>query len=128
MNWPAACVTITLVSGKWTTAILAQLAKQPRRFADLRRSVGVSATMLDHTLDQMERDGLAARTVITVTPPTPGWRLTALGRSLAGPVAALAAWAVLHRAELPRTTLARAAKAFPIPPRLPARGGTLPSS
>jgi len=68
------------------------------RFSDLRRSIeGISQRMLTHTLRQLERDGLAQRTVYPSVPIRVEYGLTALGRTLIEPLTALAQWAESHR-------------------------------
>lgn len=56
--------------------------------------------MLTLTLRGLERDGLVSRTVYPTIPPRVAYDLTALGRSLMGPITALTAWAVAHHAEI----------------------------
>ncbi len=68
------------------------------RFSDLRRSIeGISQRMLTHTLRQLERDGLAQRTVYPSVPMRVEYELTTLGRTLIEPLTALAQWAEGHR-------------------------------
>lgn len=89
------------VGDKWSVLLVGQLADGPLRFsALLRRTDGLSQRMLTRTLRLLERDGLVSRHVEPTTPPQVSYRLTDLGRSLAGPLDALTAWAVEHRAEV----------------------------
>lgn len=68
------------------------------RFSDLRRRVeGISQQMLTHTLRQLERDGLVDRTVYPSVPLRVEYELTAMGRTLIGPLTTLAEWAESHR-------------------------------
>jgi DNA-binding HxlR family transcriptional regulator len=53
--------------------------------------------MLTRTLRSLERDGLLTRTAYPVMPPRVEYDLTPLGRTLLGPVDALALWAAEHR-------------------------------
>ena len=55
---------------------------------------GISQRMLTVTLRSLERDGLVTRTVFPEIPPRVEYELTPLGRSLTGPVTALADWAI----------------------------------
>ncbi|PVZ20616.1 MULTISPECIES: helix-turn-helix domain-containing protein [unclassified Pseudomonas] len=83
------------VGDKWSMQVVVVLQSQPQRFNDLRRQVnGVSQQMLTRTLRFLERDGLVERTVLGTSPPQVSYALTPLGRSLAEPVRALAAWAL----------------------------------
>ncbi|MEU5692080.1 helix-turn-helix domain-containing protein [Actinosynnema sp. NPDC020468] len=113
-----ACPTRRLldrVGTKWTSMVVKVLAEDdPRevRFADLRRRMpGVSQKMLSVTLRGLVRDGLVGRRVEPTVPPRVHYRLTALGRSLEVPLAALRAWAEDHMAEIDRAHAAHDASA-----------------
>jgi DNA-binding HxlR family transcriptional regulator len=56
----------------------------------------VSQRMLTLTLRNLERDGLVSRTVTPSIPPRVDYELTALGRSLEGPIGQLQQWALDH--------------------------------
>ena len=85
------------VGHRWSVLVIAQLENGPLRFADLKRLMfGVSQQMLTRTLRGLERDGLVDRTVTPTAPPRVDYELTALGQSLAAPIAALRSWAVSH--------------------------------
>jgi len=89
------------VGDKWSVLVVGQLRTGPMRFSALLRSTdGLSQRMLTRTLRLLERDGLVWREVAPTTPPQVTYGLTALGESLAGPLDALALWAVEHRAEV----------------------------
>lgn len=66
----------------------------------------VTPKVLTQTLRAMERDGFLTRTAYDENPPRVEYELTALGRSLLGPLDATCAWAREH---LPELTDARAA-------------------
>lgn len=86
------------VGDKWSMQVVMNLSAGPMRFNELRRTVdGISQRMLTRTLRALERDGLVDRHVTPSTPPRVDYSLTALGRSLREPVAALGAWAMTHR-------------------------------
>ena len=75
--------------------------ERPRRFNDIKRTNGgISQQMLARTLRALERDGMVARTVHPTVPPQVEYALTALGRSLAGPIRELGFWAGAHIAEI----------------------------
>ena len=85
------------VGDKWTVLLLGCLVDGPRRFTELGREVeGISQKMLTQTLRGLERDGLVKRTVFPVVPVRVEYELTALGRTLRGPIAALEQWAITH--------------------------------
>ena len=95
---PAVREVLNRVGDKWSVLVVALLSDGPRRFSDLRRSIeGVSQRMLTLTLRGLERDGLVTRTVEPTSPPRVEYELTKLGRTLLGPILALAAWAREHR-------------------------------
>jgi len=74
--------------------VITQLHDGPRRFSQLRRSIdGISQRMLTYTLRSLERDGLVSRTVYPTIPPRVEYELTALGRAIIAPIAAVATWA-----------------------------------
>jgi len=68
------------------------------RFSELRRSIeGISQRMLTLTLKALERDGLVTRKVYPTVPPKVEYALTDRGRTLLGPITALAEWAERER-------------------------------
>ena len=95
------------VGDKWTVLIVKALFARSYRFNELKRQVGgISQQMLTRTLKLLERDGMVARHVRPTLPPQVDYELTGLGRSLAGPVLALADWSF---ANLPQIHTNRAA-------------------
>jgi DNA-binding HxlR family transcriptional regulator len=94
------------VADKWTLIVLEALAEHGElRFTRLRAECGgISQKMLTQTLRQMERDGLAIRTVHPVIPPRVEYRLTELGGSLAEAFCGVWVWAArnLERIEAAR--------------------------
>jgi DNA-binding HxlR family transcriptional regulator len=89
------------VGDKWTILVVVVLGEGPKRFNEIRRSLGsISQRMLTLTLRGLERDGLATRTVYPTVPPRVEYELTRLGRSLLDPVSGLGAWARQHRAAI----------------------------
>lgn len=103
------------IGTKWTSMavkVLAEAEPDEVRFAELRRRMpGVSQKMLSTTLRGMARDGLVARRAEPTVPPRVHYRLTALGLSLEGPLAAVRAWAEEHMAEIDRANERSAAAA-----------------
>nr|WP_206439496.1 helix-turn-helix domain-containing protein [Streptomyces scabichelini] len=90
------------IGGKWTVLVLGQLAdRRPHRFAAIRDQIeGVSDKMLTQTLRHLEEDGLVSRQVYPEVPPRVEYRLTALGATLRGPLAALRDWSISHTADV----------------------------
>lgn len=98
---------LSRIGDKWTVLVVMMLADGPRRFNDLKRSIGgVSQRMLTLTLRGLERDGMVTRTIYPTIPPKVEYRLTDLGQSLRVPVDALGNWAFEH---LPCIAAARTA-------------------
>ncbi|OED10644.1 helix-turn-helix domain-containing protein [Burkholderia sp. A2] len=88
---------LAIVGDKWTVMIVRVLVERPRRFNEIKRTVGgISQQMLTRTLRALERDGMVSRTVYPTVPPQVEYALTPLGQSLAVPVRALGAWAGEH--------------------------------
>jgi DNA-binding HxlR family transcriptional regulator len=108
-----ACPTRRLldrIGTKWTSMavkVLAEAEPDEVRFAELqRRMPGVSQKMLSVTLQSLTRDGLVSRRVEPAVPPKVHYRLTALGRSLEVPLAALRTWAEDNMAAIDRAIAA----------------------
>jgi DNA-binding HxlR family transcriptional regulator len=104
---PADCRAIgdvlARVGDKWSVLVVTRLGGGPLRFNELRRSIGgISQRMLTLTLRGLERDGLVIRTVFPTIPPRVDYALTALGRDLLTPVAALGAWAIRNQPKIAR--------------------------
>jgi DNA-binding HxlR family transcriptional regulator len=88
---------LSRVGDKWSVQVVMLLGGGPRRFNDLRRTVGgISQRMLTLTLRGLERDGLVTRTVFPTIPPRVDYELTDLGHSLWKPVEALGKWAIAN--------------------------------
>lgn len=92
---------LSLVGDKWTVLIVMVLRERPRRFNDIKRTVGgISQQMLTLTLKALERDGMVKRTVHPTVPPQVEYELKPLGHSLAEPVIKLGEWAGAHLEEI----------------------------
>jgi len=89
------------IAGKWTALVVGLLDERTHRFGELRRSIeGISHKMLVQTLRSLERDGLVLRQPLATNPPTVEYSLTALGKTLVGPLASIRDWAEAHIEEL----------------------------
>jgi len=89
------------VGDKWTVLVVWTLGDSPKRFNELRKSLGsISQRMLTLTLRALERDGLVKRRVFANIPPRVDYELTKLGRSLLGPVSELGLWARKNRSAI----------------------------
>lgn len=93
----AECPTRELVdrlSNKWLGLVMAALADGPMRHGEIARKIaGVSQKMLTQTLRELERDGLATRTVTPSVPVKVEYELTALGNSLLPIMRGIKDWA-----------------------------------
>lgn len=89
------------IGDKWTVLVIVLLGKRAHRFGELHRGIEtISQRMLTRTLRGLEHDGLVHREVYPTNPPSVEYSLTALGRSLLGPLSALADWAVEHQLQI----------------------------
>ncbi|WP_307793040.1 winged helix-turn-helix transcriptional regulator [Glycomyces niveus] len=83
---------------KWSVLVVVELEKGVRRFRELERAIpGISQRMLTLTTKRLWRDGLVERTVHPTIPPQVEYRLTPMGRSLAGVITGLADWSREHK-------------------------------
>ncbi len=88
------------LAAKWRVLVVYALLAGPQRHAELRRRLpGISQKVLTQTLRAMEADGLVERRVLKAAAPQHiEYELTALGKTLQAPLAAICAWAVEHQA------------------------------
>jgi DNA-binding HxlR family transcriptional regulator len=90
---------LAVIGGKWKVLILAQLARGPRRYGELRRAVsGITEKMLIQQLRQLEADGMVHRAVEETVPPRVEYSMTAFARSLCPVIEAMRAWGSAYRA------------------------------
>lgn len=89
------------IGDRWTVLVVGALDPGPQRFSAIAARVGgISQKMLTQTLRSLERDGFVTRTVFPEIPPRVEYELTALGRSLQGPLRALEEWAISNMSEV----------------------------
>jgi DNA-binding HxlR family transcriptional regulator len=96
-----------LIGRRWTGAIIYVLLKARCRFATLRAAVpGITDRMLSERLQELEEEGIVARTVVPETPVRVEYALTKKGRELAAAIDAIAGWAErwMPAAAAPRTS------------------------
>jgi len=85
-----------LVTSRWAVLLIGALEEHPLRFGALRRRLeGVSQKVLTEKLRDLEAEGLVSRTVVD-RPLAVHYELTAIGHSVARPLAALREWAQTH--------------------------------
>ena len=84
---------IDQVTDKWSVLILTALDAEALRFNGLkRRLVNVTQKALTASLRRLERNGLVARRVVSLSPVAVEYRITPLGRTLLPPFMALYRW------------------------------------
>ena len=85
---------IDQVLDRWSLSILAVLYAGPLRFSALRREIpDITQKSLAQALRRLERNGIIDRKVLDTRPIAVEYSITALGRSLEGPLEVLARWA-----------------------------------
>lgn len=86
---------LTVIGSKWAVLVVSMLSIRSMRFSELKREIGdITQKSLTTVLRELEKDGIVERTVTPIIPPRVDYGLTPLGRSLLGPINALADWAV----------------------------------
>ncbi|BBX95296.1 winged helix-turn-helix transcriptional regulator [Mycobacterium lacus] len=94
-------VILNRIGARWTIFVVVALADRPMRFSELKTRIrGITSKALTETLRAMARDGLIQRTEHGGQPPAVEYALTALGRSLLVPLAAVRQWAENHVTEV----------------------------
>lgn len=102
---------LAVLGGKWKPLILFHLARDTRRYGDLRRAVGgVSDKMLIQHLKEMQADGVVRRLDFKEIPPRVEYSLTPFGRTLAKALAPLCAWGTRHMTEVEKVMSRRRVK------------------
>ena len=91
------------LGAKWRVLIVYALLAGPQRHADLRRRLpGITQKMLTQTLRGMQDDGLVDRRVLKESAPqVVEYELTALGKTLEAPLAAICEWAAQNNGSRP---------------------------
>jgi DNA-binding HxlR family transcriptional regulator len=85
--------TLRVLEGKWTTLVVRELLSGPKRFTELRRSLGnPSAKTLTERLRALEHRGMLTRTIYAEVPPRVVYQLTDRGASLRTVLEAMLAW------------------------------------
>lgn len=88
---------------KWSLSVLNELCEHPCRFNELRRAIPVvSQKSLTATLRRLERNGVVDREIVSTRPVAVEYRITALGKTLRGPIDVLLEWADAHLVQIER--------------------------
>ena len=73
---------IDLLSKKHALTIIWLLQQEePRRFNDIKRTLGINPVSLSQRLDELQQHGIIARKTYNETPPRVEYRLTAKART-----------------------------------------------
>lgn len=100
-------VALAVMGGKWKPLILYHLKSGPRRFGDLKRSVGsVSEKVLIQQLRELVAAGVLTRRDYQRVPLMVDYTITAFGMTLARALMPLCEWGVKHRAKVREIMLA----------------------
>ena len=78
---------------RWNGVLLGTLMQGPAGFAELKRTLGISDSMLSDRLAELARAGLVERTVDTGPPVAVSYALTDNGRAVLPALDALTTWA-----------------------------------
>ena len=78
---------------RWNGVLLGTLIQGPAGFAELKRGLGISDSMLSDRLVELTRAGLVERTVDTGPPVAVSYALTANGHAILPALRALTTWA-----------------------------------
>lgn len=85
--------TLRVLEGKWSTLIVRELLSGPKRFTELRQSLGnPSAKTLTERLRALEHRGMLSRTIYAEVPPRVVYELTDRGASLRVVLEAMLEW------------------------------------
>jgi len=96
-NCAAMSDVLNRIGDKWSVMVVGRLRDGPVRFNTIKRDIGgISQRMLTLTLRNLERDGLATRTIYPEIPPRVEYALTPLGESLRPVIGELWIWATNH--------------------------------
>ncbi|WP_276355649.1 winged helix-turn-helix transcriptional regulator [Cohnella caldifontis] len=92
------CEVLEILGAKWAFVVIAELAKGPRRFNQLRRNVTVVKTQsLTDTLRHLEKTGIVRREVFPTVPVTVEYSLTVRGEDFLSVLTEMSAWVVRWR-------------------------------
>jgi DNA-binding HxlR family transcriptional regulator len=78
---------------RWNGMLLGTLGEGPAGFAELKRTLGISDSMLSDRLAELTRAGLVDRTVETGPPVSVAYALTPSGEAVLPALGSLTEWA-----------------------------------
>jgi DNA-binding HxlR family transcriptional regulator len=101
------------IGGYWKPIILFNLLSGPKRYSELKRSIGkITEKVLIQHLKQLEEDGMLIRRSKPVVPPYVTYELSRSGKALRPVLYAMAEWAVNNSGKFSKA-FARQMKDFP---------------
>lgn len=83
----------TFLGKRWNGVLLGTLSHGPAGFAELKRGLGISDSMLSDRLGELGRAGLVERVVDAGPPIAVSYRLTESGEAIGPALRALGDWA-----------------------------------
>ena len=89
-------LSLEILGERWTLLIVRDLLFAPRKFQDLRDSLGTPPGLLSRRLKLLEECGVIARRMYTDHPPRAEYALTERGQELRTVVRALTIWGSKH--------------------------------
>jgi DNA-binding HxlR family transcriptional regulator len=100
----AMAYTVSIIDGRWKSAILWQLIRRKLRYNELRKAIpAASERILVLQLRELERDGLIKRTVYPEVPPKVEYELTEKGITLKPVLKAMTDWGKNFQPQRKRT-------------------------
>lgn len=94
-------LTKEVLSGKWKTALLYNIAMGVQRPSAMQRRIpDASRRVLNVQLNELEQHGLIGKTIYPQLPPKVEYYLTDFGRSLLPIIDAMTQWGEDHRGQL----------------------------
>lgn len=70
--------------------------EEPRRFNDIKRTLGINPVSLSQRLEELQAHGIISRKTFAETPPRVEYRLTQKGKDLTKVLDQLDDWATKH--------------------------------
>jgi DNA-binding HxlR family transcriptional regulator len=90
-------LSLEIIGERWTLLIVRDLLYRPRRFQDLKESLGsMTPALLSRRLKLLEEQGIVARRMYTDHPPRAEYSLTPKGEELRLIVRAITIWGSKH--------------------------------
>lgn len=84
---------MAVIGSKWTALILRDLARGPKRFSELEKSVGsINPRTLSQRLDELEKHRIITKEAYAEVPPRIEYALTTKGKDLIPVLRAMSAW------------------------------------